>query len=405
VASVFRRTYKRAIPDGAETVIRQGKPHARWRDAHNRVRVAPLSEDGESIVLTARTFSIEFTDASGKRRTIQGFVDRDASEKKARDLEKQAAQIRAGLVSHDRNKSGLPIRQALEAWLADLQRQDRAAKYVHNVGAMMTRMIENCGWHTLDGIRSDSLTAFLATPAMRKLAGRTRNEFLTTATTFCNWCTRQRPLPWLASNPFLHVARADESEKRRAKRALTPEELVRLKDVSGPRWPVYLAACLTGLRRSELRALLWSDVHLDADKPYVQLRAKTTKARRGDLIALPIQLVEVLGAMQRAAADPVFPTMPDYRMVRRDLARAAIPHRDEQGRIVGLHAMRKTYCTMLNSTGTPVREAMSAMRVTSVHLLHDVYHDSTLTNLSAAADRLPRIGEEEAKKKADKSGR
>jgi integrase len=212
------------------------------------------------------------------------------------------------------------------------------------------------------------------------------------ALAFCNWATKQRPLPWLAANPLVHVARADVSEMRRAKRALTPAELVRLRDVSGSRWPVYLMACLTGLRRSELKALLWSDVRLDAEKPFIQLRAKTTKARRADVIALPPQLVEVLRSVS-AKTDRVFATIPDYRTVRRDLARAAIPWKDDQGRIVGLHALRKTYCTMLNATGTPVREAMSAMRVTDVKLLHDTYHDATLTSLSAVAERLPRIGE------------
>jgi integrase len=396
---VFRRTYKREVPDGAETVIRQGKPHARWRDAHNRVRVAPLSEDGKSIILQARTWTIAYVDAAGKRQQVKGFVDRDATEKKARDLEKQAALIRSGVLAHDADKSTMPIRQALSAWLDDLRRQECSPRYVRSMNSQMLRMIENCGWHALASIGSATLTAWLATPEIKGLAGRTKNQFLETAQTFCIWCTKQRPLPWLAANPLQHVARADESEKRNLRYALTLEELARLKDVCGPRWPVYLTAVLTGLRRSELRALRWSDVHLDVDKPFIQLRAKTTKARRADVIALPAQLVETLRSLP-SGDGPVFLTLPAYGTVKADFRRAAIPWVDAQGRKGGLHALRKTYATMLNLSDTPVRTAMEMMRVTDVRLLHDVYNDAKLHNLSAAAERLPRIGGKENKGRA-----
>jgi integrase len=362
---------------------------------------AELTSNGQQIILYAKTYSIEFTRSDGKRVTVKGYVDRDATEKKARDLEKQAAQLRAGLIAHDVDKSAMPIQQAVDAWVDDLRRQDRAPRYVVRSRNSMLRMIENCGWQTLGGIRSDSLMAWLATPAMRELAGRTRNEYLECAHAFCAWACKQRPLPWLADNPLRFVARADQSEKRNLRYALSPEQLVRLKDVSGARWVVYLTACLTGLRRSELKALRWADVHLDVDKPYVQLRARTTKARRADLIALPAQLVEVLQGLDRIS-DQVFATMPQTRTVKKDFARAAIPWRDDQNRMGGLHAMRKTYATMLNQTGTPVREAMEAMRVKNVRLLHDVYTDATLFNLSAAADRLPRIGEKSGASRSEK---
>jgi integrase len=395
MASCFRRTYRKSIPDGAEIIDRRGVQMARWRDAHNRIHTAPLSEDKKSILIPARTWTIEYTSADGKRVTVKGFVDKDATEKKGRDLERQAAQIRAGLIAHDPDRSTSPIRQAIDAWVADLQRQDRAPRYVTGVQNIMLRVIENCGWATLAGIRSDTLIAWLATPAMRELSGRTRNEYLQTAQTFCAWCEKQRPLPWLTQNPLKYVARADESEKRNLRYALTPDQLVRLRDVSGDRWTVYLAACLTGLRRSELRALRWGDVHLDVERPYVQLPARKQKARRPDVVALPPQLVEALVVLHaaRVNSDPVFPRMPVTATVRRDFGRAAIPWRDDQNRMGGLHCLRKTFVTMLSQSETPVRTAMEAARVTSVKLLHDVYTDAKLLDLSAAAKRMPRVGE------------
>ncbi len=56
----------------------------------------------------------------------------------------------------------------------------------------------------------------------------------------------------------------------------------------------YLLALWTGLRRSELRALQWQDVRLDTLPARIDLRAKTTKSRRADSVALHPQVVEAL---------------------------------------------------------------------------------------------------------------
>jgi integrase len=294
------------------------------------------------------------------------------------------------------DRLGMDTIEAVEAWVADLRRLGRASKYRRDARCQMLRMIDGCGWPTLGSIRSDSLIAWLAAPQRMALSGRSRNAFLETAHTFVKWCCAQRPLPWMSGNPLAGIARSDESEKRQAKRALKPAELVRLKNVSGPRWPVYLTACLTGLRRSELRRLEWGDVRLDSDRPHIQLRAPVTKARRADVVPINPQLLELLRSIrpQGARGDTrVFPTLPKHKTVRADMARAAIPWRDEQGRMVGLHATRKTYATMLAQAGTPIRVAMDMLRVTNVRLLTETYTDATLLNTAAAADKLPRLAE------------
>jgi hypothetical protein len=54
--------------------------------------------------------------------------------------------------------------------------------------------------------------------------------------------------------------------------------------------------------------------------------------------------------------------------------------------MVGMHAMRKTYATMLAQTGTPIRVAMDILRVTDVKLLTETYTDALLLNTAAARD-------------------
>jgi hypothetical protein len=54
MASIFKRSYKRPIPPGAEIVTRRGDKYARWKDRRGRTKSAPLAEDGRQIVLEYR---------------------------------------------------------------------------------------------------------------------------------------------------------------------------------------------------------------------------------------------------------------------------------------------------------------------------------------------------------------
>jgi integrase len=144
-----------------------------------------------------------------------------------------------------------------------------------------------------------------------------------------------------------------------------------------------------------LKALLWGDVHLDAEPPHIQLRAIATKARRADTVPINSELLEALAAHRPANAgndQPVFQSIPNHRTYRLDVeSRAKIPWRDEQGRMASFHALRKTFGTYLALADVPLRTAMEMMRVTNAQLLTGIYNDAKLFNTSAAAARLPRL--------------
>jgi integrase len=311
------------------------------------------------------------------------------------------------------DRLGMETSEAVAAWIADLERRGKSAGYIYNMKLLMTRMSEACSWPTLGSIRSDSLITWLADlpsgraslPCQKErskrgkgestLSARSLNQYLETAQTFIKWCRAQRPLPWLPSDPLEGVQKADESRKRREKRALTLPELQALKNVSGKRWVVYLMAALTGLRRSELKRLQWGDVHLDAEHPHIQLRASATKARRADAVPINPELLEALRAIRPADPrdnQPVFASIPKYATYRKDVeVRAKIPWRDAQGRLASFHCLRKTFGTYLALADVPLRVAMDMMRVTAAKLLTGIYTDAKLFNTSAAAARLPRL--------------
>jgi hypothetical protein len=59
MASIFKPTYTKPIPAGAEIVTVKGEPHARWR-RKGKTATAPLTQDGQRIVLESRKWYIEY---------------------------------------------------------------------------------------------------------------------------------------------------------------------------------------------------------------------------------------------------------------------------------------------------------------------------------------------------------
>ena len=86
-------------------------------------------------------------------------------------------------------------------------------------------------------------------------------------------------------------------------RALSDDEMKRLLAVAGPRKAVYLLGVVTGLRRAELEGLVWSDVHLDALKPFLRARPSTTKNAKLATIFLRDDAAAELRAIKPAGVD------------------------------------------------------------------------------------------------------
>ncbi len=197
-------------------------------------------------------------------------------------------------------------------------------------------------------------------------AARTQNSYRQTYHALAEFLiARDR----LEKNPVSRIEKRNEAADRRlVRRPFTEDELRALLAVAttrqnkgAPRWSqrgvVYLLAVHTALRRSELRALTWGDVDLDAAT--LRVRAAVAKSRKEATIHLHPEAVEALRAFRALVAGAVLPmvrvfaTMPGAKTFNRDLQRAKIPKEDAQGRVVDLHALRMTAATELCSRSTP----------------------------------------------------
>ncbi len=367
-------------------------------------RTPILGPDGKPVYIESRKWAIEYTDAAGRRRTAGAYTDKTATTQKNASIEKAVARQREGITGVDVKHADTPVAKHIAAWIADLERAGRSPNYVRKVKARIERLQKELQWARPSNVRADRFSEWLAAEGRKGKSQRTLNHFLEAATAFCNWASAQQRME---SNPLKHVAKVSVAEPKNKRRALTVPELQELVKVHPSRGLVYLTAALTGLRRSELALLNWGDVHLDSPRPFIQLRAATTKSKRADVIAVNDEI-----AGQLAVARPkdwkvearVFASIPKSSTFATDLKAAGL-ERDLDGKRADFHSLRVTHATLLATSGVSVREAMEQMRHTDIRLTTKVYTDPRLFDLNRAVNTLPRIvGAEPGQERARATG-
>ncbi len=297
---------------------------------------------------------------------------------------------RAGFISPKVTRDALQrnLTEHLQDFLGDMRRRGKSEKYLANLEYRVGKLITDCGWNTAKAVSADSFQAWLR--GQHELKDKTANDYLEAARCFFNWLLR---LGRVGSNPLLSVEKAKtKAGKADEVRAFSDDEMVRLLAAAGERKTVYLMAVHTGLRRSELAALKWGDLHLDAVTPFVKVRASTTKnGKPADIRLLP-ELAAALGELKRSAVagdEIVFNVIPRIERFYRDLRKAGVPVLDGFGRKAVFHSLRHTFGTNLTRGGVANRVAMALMRHSDRRLTDKIYTDENLLGTWAAFDSLP----------------
>ena len=282
-----------------------------------------------------------------------------------------------------------PLEKHLKEYIADLQKLGRDEEYIYIVTKQINRLFAECHWKQIKDVTADS---FIAWRSNQKKAPKTLNEYLASMSAFLHWMER---LERIARNPFKTIAKVQRNDAdNRCRRAFTREEFTQLLAIAGPRKVVYLAAVFTGLRRAELEQLEWGDVHLDVEKPFLNVRASTTKNHKRAVIYLHPDLIAELKAILPTKPHPkdrVFSGRFPSRMVKfkADLKAAKIDYVNAQGQRADFHSLRYTLATYLALAGTQPRVAMEVMRHSDMRLTANIYTDLGLLPTSDAVLKLP----------------
>jgi integrase len=322
-----------------------------------------------------------------------GVTDKQVAEEKLRGIVRDAEREAAGIAvpKVQREAAQKPLLDHLADYMADLKSLGRDDDYVYIVDRRARRLIAECGWRVLKDVTPET---FRAWRNRQTSAAKTRNEYLHAISGLLNWLAENKQLP---ANPLDPVEAVDtRGKERRKRRAYTDAQARSFLAASGQWRAVYLTALLTGLRRGELKSLIWAWVHLDAPKPFIYIPADVDKDRDEQQILLHRQVIDVLRAIRPANASPadrVFPKMPRMDHHQQILKAAGIPYMDELGRQADFHALRHTFDTNLARYGAPERIRMHMMRHKTRRMTSDVYTDVSQLPIAETMDRLPGFAE------------
>jgi len=405
MASIFRPRYVMPIPKGAVRVTVKGAPCVRYTDGKGKVHTWPVHFDRSGretgkMVGEQQVWWMKYKMPDGTPRREKGFRDKLATEQEAARQEREAQQAVAGILLVDNKTLADSLQNHIDAYRGSLERTGRARKYIDPVHTRLTRIARHCGWQSLKQTNPNDLEGYLAELTRQKLAPKTINEYLAAAKGFMRWCIQTRRL---AGNP-LEGLRRTTYQRENDKAALTTEQANKLLEVAGPNRLIYYVALRTGLRRAELEALQWGDIHLDVAHPHVALRAATTKAKRADVVPLRQDIIRELKAacpQDAAPTDKVFPFIArNSRGFLPDLDRTGIPRTDEYGKRYCFHSLRVTFGTWLAQAGVAPRVHMELMRHTDMKLTMHYYTDPRLLDTSRAVQDLPDLSEQGAQRQA-----
>lgn len=358
-------------------------------------------------------FRIFYTDHENRPTSHKGYHDRGASVHLMQELVSQAERIHAGLLSPRAARPRLTVSALLERW----------ERYILANGATPrgARRQRRCVADVAEGISAVRVSDLTPSSVLewideRRRANRhkgrafghgTAANYLGAAKSFTRWCAtveHSEPSDYLSGVP----TRRAGTDPRLVRRSLSSKELSALlfatkrseEAVYGltgqERHALYLVACSTGLRASELARLDRASFDLASGEVTIRRPAKT-RTRTAD--TLPIDAV-VLKAVKPllARSGPLWPNRvkPSQawwsngaRMIRRDLEAAGIPFLVD-GRRFDFHSLRGQFATDLDRVGVSLPRVQKLMRHSDPKLTSRHYTKPEREEMRAEVGKLKR---------------
>jgi integrase len=399
----------------------------RYVDGNGR-RVLKGTSGARTIKEKSTKWYGQYKDADGKRRRVPLCSDKVAARQMLAALERDAERGRAGVVDRHAAHRKAPIQDHVADYATHLANKGVSPKHQSETLRRLKAVLNDAGFRTLGDLNPEAVERFLARLADRGAGSRTRNTYLSSIKAFSRWCLKTRRL----GEDALACLSPASGKVRRQRRALTDGELTRLLQVARERplleamtirtgklrgqavgriqpkvrerlerlgWErslMYKMMVWTGLRRGELEALAVRDLTLTGPRPCLTLPGSVTKNRevaslplRGDLVS---DLVEWLQATGKTGTDLVFRVPVELvKILKRDLALAGIPYRDEHGRTIDVHALRHTTATSLSKAKVSPRIAQRFMRHSDIKLTMQTYTDHRQLDEAEALAALPQL--------------
>lgn len=325
----------------------------------------------------ARTFRLHVTDKRVAEQKMRELVS---------ELERETYGVGIPRPTREALRTALTVHHAafIKAGEAAKLSANTLTKYRHSLPLLFTR----CKWTT---IRDVTPASFMAWRDSSGLSPKSVNDLLGSMRTMLLWMKRQR---LILADPLAEMQKVANPNVGGFRRALSVDDIRRLLEKSPThRARVYLTMVYTGLRRNEINGLKWGDFDFATQPPQLKVPSSLSKNRKESTHYLRPEVVETVQAMRPSWAKPenfVFRGLiPRVQTFMKDLAAAEIPFQDARGRRVDIHALRKTFGTLLASSGVSPRVSMELMRHSDMKLTMGVYTDVSQLPIIQEMARLP----------------
>lgn len=330
----------------------------------------------------------------GRKRISLGTSDRQAACTKANALQREADRLSAGVFTPEQRRLELPLAALLEQFGEHLTAKCSSVNHITGSLRLVERIfaaLEWTYWRQIDATKLLTYFTQQQSKAVKPWTPAYCNTFLKALKSFTVWAT-----PENGRNPLTRLSRLNTRNARqtRAKRAADREErelLVRYWDtLPWNRQATYYLAMFNGLRRNEIEKLSWQDVVLNSTVPFI----RNIKQKMGDgvdQIPLHPKVIDLL--TRRLVEFPaiggvnIVSPVPDDKTVRKDVPKAGVAYTDAWGRILSLHALRHTFCTMLGLTPGITNENVKGLMRHSKSTVTEGYLHSGLADMREALDK------------------
>jgi len=153
MAHVFKPTYTKLVPQGAQVVVRNGQRMARFK-RRGRFIEAPIvqpksPDDPVTCRVESETWHIRYKTAAGKWASEKGFTDEQATHRRALEIEQGIRAELRGDVDPYAVEKKRPIGEHVADFVQDLLRKNNTAQYVRDTGRNIERIIEACQFQTI----------------------------------------------------------------------------------------------------------------------------------------------------------------------------------------------------------------------------------------------------------------